>query len=164
MQGSSNSVSKLTSFCLFSHSYVLLSDILNMPCSLTVPRWVQLDCGPIPDPSLLTSKNCTRDTSTWKSSLTPKGQSQSWFTVSVSFPLFMYIQAVPDSHIFSFWTANTFMHYTSTLQSAFCMPNPDFHTSADQRTFCTNVWWHRLTAKSSVWAVMPSLSVRAGFM
>ena len=73
----------------------------------------------------------------------------------------MYIQAVPDFHIFSFWTANTFMHYTSTLPSAFCMPNPDFRTSADQRTFCADVWWHCLTAKSSVWAAMPSLSVKS---
>lgn len=78
--------------------------------------------------------------------------------------LFIYIQAVPDFQILSFWAANTFMHYTSTLHGAFCMPNPDFHTSADQRAFCANVWWHCLTAKSSVWAVMPSLSGRADFI
>ena len=145
--------------------YVLHSSFPNTPYSLTVPRWehIYIDHGPTPDPSPLTTKDWTalKATSTQKSSSIPTGQSQPRFIISNSLSLFIYIQAVPDFHIFSFWTANTFMHYTSTLQSAFCMPNPDFHTSADQRTFCTNVWWHRLTAKSSVWAVMSSLSVKS---
>ena len=123
--------------------YVLHSSFLHTPYSLTVPRWehIYIDCGPTPDPSPLTAKDwpALKATSTQKSSSTPTGQSQPRFIISISFSLFIYIQAVPDFHIFSFWTANTFMHYTSTLPSAFCMPNPDFHTSADQRAFCTNV-------------------------
>ena len=123
------------------------------------------DCGPIPDPSPPISKECMQSHLHLEVFLnTYKAKSGTIYYISVSFSLFIYVQTVPDFHIFSFSTANTFMHYTSTSQSAFCMPNPDFHTSADQRTFCTNVWWHRLSAKSSVWAAMPSLSGRAGFM
>lgn len=139
------------------------------PCSLVLPSFwthhiyirsttgMHSECGPMPIPSLYIL-------------IDPKGSLNIYRTQSTRIyyiclsSLFIYIQAVPDFQILGFWAANTFMHYTSTLHSAFCMPNPDFHTSADQRAFCANVWWHCLTAKSSVWAVMPSLSGRADFI